>query len=254
VERTRSREVPFAKLSCQALEIAVPRLAFGEEGLPLPQLGARARRERSQAVCYKALAATALNCAIGLRPGDALIITRLDRLARSTSDLLNVLAAVTVRGAGFRSLNDAWTDTTMPHGQLMLTILGGLAQLRRKSVQAGQRGGLRPASGRRPLRLAHRHTAGLESPHRTRANNMRQNAVGSGCRRIRIGTRLSCRATVNARISWRFAIHLRITNEVRQGAVTGPNEGEEYHALQGRDECDGGRCRVGHRECGCLRA
>jgi hypothetical protein len=55
--------------------------------------------------------------AIGrLEPGDVLVVTRLDRLARSTRDLLNVIAAITERGAGFKSLKDAWADTTSAHG------------------------------------------------------------------------------------------------------------------------------------------
>jgi DNA invertase Pin-like site-specific DNA recombinase len=60
-----------------------------------------------------------------LNEGDVLLVTRLDRLARSTRDLLNVLDAVAKVGAGFRSLADAWADTTTPHGRLMLTVLGG---------------------------------------------------------------------------------------------------------------------------------
>src|ERR1700689_62318 len=60
-----------------------------------------------------------------LDAGDVLIVTRLDRLARSTRDLLNTLATIADRGAGFRSLGDAWADTTSPHGRLMLTVLGG---------------------------------------------------------------------------------------------------------------------------------
>ena len=59
--------------------------------------------------------------------GDVLMVTRLDRLARSTRDLLNTLATVTDRKAGFRSLGDAWADTTSAHGRLMLIVLGGLA-------------------------------------------------------------------------------------------------------------------------------
>ena len=62
-----------------------------------------------------------------LEPGDVLMVTRLDRLARSTRDLLNTLAAITERKAGFRSLSDAWADTTTSHGRLMLTVLGGLS-------------------------------------------------------------------------------------------------------------------------------
>src|SRR5260370_15354379 len=49
--------------------------------------------------------------------GDTLLGTRLDRLARSTRDLLNVLATIADKGAGFRSLADTWADTTTPHGK-----------------------------------------------------------------------------------------------------------------------------------------
>jgi DNA invertase Pin-like site-specific DNA recombinase len=65
-----------------------------------------------------------------------LVVTRLDRLARSTRDLLNVLATVAERGAGFRSLKDTWADTTTPHGRLMLTVLGGLAEFERELIRA----------------------------------------------------------------------------------------------------------------------
>jgi DNA invertase Pin-like site-specific DNA recombinase len=51
-----------------------------------------------------------------LAKGDVLMVTRLDRLARSTRDLLNTLAAITAKGAGFRSLHDAWADTTTGTG------------------------------------------------------------------------------------------------------------------------------------------
>ena len=67
-----------------------------------------------------------------LGAGDVLLVTRLDRLARSTGDLLNVLEEIARKGAGFRSLNDTWADKT-PHGRLMLTVLGGLAEFERDS-------------------------------------------------------------------------------------------------------------------------
>src|SRR5271166_5077007 len=70
-----------------------------------------------------------------LEPGDVLMVTRLDRLARSTRDLLNTLAAITDRKAGFRSLGDAWADTTTSHGRLMLTVLGGLAEFERDLIR-----------------------------------------------------------------------------------------------------------------------
>jgi DNA invertase Pin-like site-specific DNA recombinase len=75
--------------------------------------------------------------AIGrLEPSDVLVVTRLDRLARSTRDLLNVIAAIAERGAGFKSLKDAWADTTSAHGRLMLTVLGGLAEFERELIRA----------------------------------------------------------------------------------------------------------------------
>jgi DNA invertase Pin-like site-specific DNA recombinase len=67
-----------------------------------------------------------------LEPGDVVIVTRLDRLARSTRDLLNVLATVGEHQAGFRSMKDAWADTTCAHGRLMVTILAGLAEFERE--------------------------------------------------------------------------------------------------------------------------
>ena len=71
-----------------------------------------------------------------LGPGDVLLVTRLDRLARSTRDLLNVLAIIGERKAGFRSLKGTWADTTTPHGRLMLTVLGGLAEFERELIRA----------------------------------------------------------------------------------------------------------------------
>ena len=71
-----------------------------------------------------------------LDEGDVLMVTRLDRLARSTRDLLNILDTVAKAGAGFKSLADAWADTTTAHGRLMLTVLGGLAEFERALIIA----------------------------------------------------------------------------------------------------------------------
>jgi DNA invertase Pin-like site-specific DNA recombinase len=71
-----------------------------------------------------------------LDTGDMLIVTRLDRLARSTRDLLNILDDIAKRGAGFKSLHDAWADTTSAHGRLMVTVLAGLAEFERELILA----------------------------------------------------------------------------------------------------------------------
>jgi DNA invertase Pin-like site-specific DNA recombinase len=71
-----------------------------------------------------------------LEPGDVLLVTRLDRLARSTMDLLNTLDTIAKAGAGLRSLADTWADTTSPHGKLLITVLGGVAEFERNLIQA----------------------------------------------------------------------------------------------------------------------
>jgi DNA invertase Pin-like site-specific DNA recombinase len=71
-----------------------------------------------------------------LGPGDVLLVTRLDRLARSTRDLLNAIDTISKAGAKFRSLADAWADTTTSHGELMVTILAGLATFERHLIKA----------------------------------------------------------------------------------------------------------------------
>jgi DNA invertase Pin-like site-specific DNA recombinase len=93
-----------------------------------------------------------------LGAGDVLLVTRLDRLARSTRDLLNVLDNVSKAGAKFKSLADAWADTTTPHGELMITILAGLATFERHLIKARTDEGRKRAQARgvrfgRPMKL-----------------------------------------------------------------------------------------------------
>src|SRR5262249_8742494 len=99
-----------------------------------------------------------------LEAGDVLVVTRLDRLARSTRDLLNILDAVAKTGASFKSLSDAWADTTTPHGKLLLTVLGGLAEFERGLIRARTDYGRKSAKDRgvkfgRPPALTHHQRA-----------------------------------------------------------------------------------------------
>ena len=80
--------------------------------------------------------------------GDVLLVTRLDRLARSTRDLLNVLATVAEKGVGFRSLADPMIDTTSPHGQLIIAVLGALAEFERSMILARTSDGRKRAMDR----------------------------------------------------------------------------------------------------------
>src|SRR3954462_6538466 len=96
-----------------------------------------------------------------LSPGDVVLVTRLDQLARSTRDLLNTLAAISAKQGGVRSLDDTWADTTTPHGRLMLTVLGGLAEFERELIRARTGEGRQRAKdrgvqlGRKPKLTAH---------------------------------------------------------------------------------------------------
>jgi DNA invertase Pin-like site-specific DNA recombinase len=80
---------------------------------------------------------------------DVLIVTRLDRLARSTRDLLNILDQVAKAAAGFKSLKDTWADKTTPHGRLLLTVLGGLVKFERELIRARAGEGRKRAIERR---------------------------------------------------------------------------------------------------------
>lgn len=85
-----------------------------------------------------------------LHEGDVVVVSRLDRLARSTRDLLNILHQVSERGASFKSLADTWADTTSPHGRLMVTMLAGLAEFERSLIVT------RTTEGRRRAKAAGR--------------------------------------------------------------------------------------------------
>jgi DNA invertase Pin-like site-specific DNA recombinase len=76
-----------------------------------------------------------LEYALGaLEAGDLLVVTKLDRLARSTLDLLRIIDQITKEGAGFKSLGEPWADTTSAHGRLTLTILAGVAEFERELI------------------------------------------------------------------------------------------------------------------------
>lgn len=109
-------------LDCQhgALEVAGCQIIYSEKT-------SDAKRHRSQL--------TKLLKTVG--EGDTVIITRLDRLATSTRELLNTLDSIANAKATFKSLGDGWADTTAPQGRLLLTVLGGLAEFERELIKAG---------------------------------------------------------------------------------------------------------------------
>ncbi|MDT2022815.1 recombinase family protein [Methylocella sp. CPCC 101449] len=130
-----------------------------------------------------------------LDQGDLLVVTRLDRLARSTRDLLNVLATIAEKGAGFRSLADPWADTTTPHGRLMLTVLGGLAEFERELIKS------RTSEGR--LRAAERgvHMGRPGKLSRHQREEARQALVNGGATQADLARRFNVSQATISRLA-----------------------------------------------------
>jgi DNA invertase Pin-like site-specific DNA recombinase len=132
--------VGYARVSTDGQSLEAQRAALTEAGAE------RIFAEKVSGVVTQRKALVRAIASLG--QGDVLLVTRLDRLARSTRDLLNVLNQVAKAGAGFRSLADAWADTTTPHGRLMLTVLGGLAEFERELIKARTDEGRKRAQAR----------------------------------------------------------------------------------------------------------
>jgi DNA invertase Pin-like site-specific DNA recombinase len=118
----------YARVSTQEQDLSAQETALLAAGC------AKVYREKVSGA--KAQRAELLKVVNRLEPGDVLMVTRLDRLARSTRDLLNLLATISERGASFRSLKDTWADTTNAHGRLIVTVLAGLAEFERELIRS----------------------------------------------------------------------------------------------------------------------
>ena len=103
-----------------------------------------------------------------LEPGDVLMVTRLDRLARSTRDLLNILHRLGEKNVGFKSLADTLADTTTAHGRLLIHVLAGIAEFERELIKARTSDGRTRAKargvrfGRPPTMTAHQRQEALQ--------------------------------------------------------------------------------------------
>lgn len=82
-----------------------------------------------------------------LRPGDVVVVTKYDRLARSLRDLLDLVEAIKDQGAGFRSLAED-IDTTTPAGRLVFHVFASIAQFERERISERTREGLQAARAR----------------------------------------------------------------------------------------------------------
>jgi DNA invertase Pin-like site-specific DNA recombinase len=143
----------YARVSTdgQTLEAQLEALAAAGAEKVFQEKASGAKRDRQQLAALLSV----------LNAGDTVLVTRLDRLARSTLDLLNTLDTIAQAGAGFRSIADTWADTGSAHGRLMLTVLGGLAEFERELIRARTTEGRARAKargqtmGRRPKLTPH---------------------------------------------------------------------------------------------------
>ena len=138
-------------------------------------------REQVSSVAVRAQLETALEFA---REGDVLVVTKLDRLARSVADLMAIIQKLDDKAVGLRILN-LGMDTQTPTGKLMLTVLGGVAQFEREMMLERQREGVVKAKaagkykGRKPLAAELRQkVVHLAGEGMTKANIARQLNLG----------------------------------------------------------------------------
>lgn len=83
-----------------------------------------------------------------LRQGDVVVVTKLDRLARSTAELLRITDALNDKSAGIQSLDEPWADTTTPAGKMIMTVFGGIAEFERSLILTRTQEGREAAQAR----------------------------------------------------------------------------------------------------------
>ena len=118
--------IGYARVSTQGQDLEQQRVTLGQYGCQriFEEKASGAKRDRPE-----------LGRLLDhLRAGDVVTVTRLDRLARSTTDLLHIAERLREIGAGLRSLGEPWADTTSPAGRMVLTIFAGIADFERSLI------------------------------------------------------------------------------------------------------------------------
>jgi DNA invertase Pin-like site-specific DNA recombinase len=96
-----------------------------------------------------------------IREGDTIVVWKLDRLARSTRDLLEISDTLAQAGAGLKSLSEPWADTTTPAGRMVLTVFAGLAEFERELIRE-RTGTGRTAAMKRGVRFGRPSSSSLD--------------------------------------------------------------------------------------------
>ena len=146
--------LPFTSESACPLKLGYARVSTGQQDLQL-QLDALKTAGVSKPNVYtdkisgsKAARPGLDQCLSQLKPGDTLVVWRLDRLGRSVRHLIDVVEDLRERGVGFKSLRDGAIDTTTASGKLIFHIFTALAEFERSLIQERTRAGLSVARAR----------------------------------------------------------------------------------------------------------
>ena len=148
----------YARVSTTDQDLAIQRVRLHEAGCEklFEEKTSSARKKRPE---LERLLAE-------LRADNVVVVTRLDRLARSTSELLRIAETIEEKNAGLQSISEPWADTTTA-GRMVLTVFGGIAEFERSLIATRTEEGRRPST-RRPLRPPAQIAPG---PARPRSNS-----------------------------------------------------------------------------------
>lgn len=122
----RNMLIGYARVSTNDQDLALQRAALKAAGCrrTYEEKVSGARRDRPE-----------LGCMLDqLREDEVVVVTRLDRFARSTRDLLEIAERLNELGAGLRSLAEPWAGTTSPAGRMVLTVFAGIAEFERALI------------------------------------------------------------------------------------------------------------------------
>lgn len=134
--KTSSRFVGYARVSTNGQELELQIDALKKAGV------AKADLYTDKVSGAKAVRPGLDKCLQSLKPGDTLLVWRLDRLGRSIRHLIDLVEVLRKQGVGFKSICDGAIDTTTASGELIFNVFASLAQFERRLIQERTRAGL----------------------------------------------------------------------------------------------------------------
>jgi DNA invertase Pin-like site-specific DNA recombinase len=136
------------------------------------------------------------HCLASLKAGDVLMVTKLDRLARSMNDLTRIVSDLVARNVGFRCLHQGAVDTTTLTGRLMLNILGAFAEFERELIEERRTEGIRRA------KLAGKYVRPVDEDSAREAKRLRREGMGASAIARRLSERRGRPVAVRTVYRW----------------------------------------------------